>query len=104
MSMPECSALTGAQWCTSPWVKKPTSSFALEEHVKGDAACLVAGGSHAPGGGKQQEAGQSCFQLCHILCAQWLLAFLPAKQMEQKPVGMEALCCICEPNKVFSKQ
>jgi len=71
---------------------KPTSSLALEEHVKGNAACLVAGGSHAPGDGKKQEAGQRCFELRHVLYTQWLLAFLPVKEMEQKPFGMETVC------------
>ncbi len=101
--MPECSALTGAQWCTSQWVKKPTSSLALEEHVKGDAARLVAGGSHAPGGGKQQEAGQRCFQLRRLLCTQGLLAFLPAKQTEQTHFRMKSLRCMWEASKACSK-
>ena len=87
-----------------PGSHKPTSSLALEEHVKGDASCLVAGGSHAPGGGKQQEAGQRCFELRHLLCAQWLLTFLPATKMEQKPFGMEPLRCIWEPSKAFGKR
>lgn len=80
-----------------------TSSLALQEHVKGDAACPVAGGSHAPGGGKQQEAGQSCFQLRHLLCTQGLLAFLPAEQMDQIHLRMEPLGCMWEASKVFSK-
>jgi len=87
-----------------PGSHKRTSSLALEEHVKGDAPCPVAGGSHAPGGGKQKEAGQRCFQLRHLLCTQCLLAFLPAKQMEPTYLWMEPLRCMWEASKAFSKQ